>query len=460
MTPNGIFVTGGSGFVGRRLLPMLLAQGRTVVALARPGSRLPDTALTSPASLAVVKGDLLAPETYRDALRACRVVIHLAAATGRAPASAHDRVNVEGTRVLLEACRDAKVSRVLFVSSIAATFPAEARYPYADAKREAERLVSGSGVPFTIVRPTMILGPRAPILSSLGVLARLPVMVFPGDGRTRVQPVHVDDVARQIVDIVQADAFAGETIELGGPDTITIEELVQQIRRATGRATGRVIHLPIGLLAWPLRAAEAAGLGRMLPLTAAQLSSFRYDGVARAGTGSRSTPPLIGIAEMVGAASLSATSMAAPIPSASASAFVAECRVFTRYLLSCEPDAYVQSKYGQALASLPALAPVSRFDQALLRFAGLGSFAARLADSYAALFQQGSALRKRLVLLLAILETRPPFSTRIDDAPGSAGGAVVRLVGHGVTGAIALLAGLLVFVPMRLALGGIPKRTR
>ena len=51
-----------------------------------------------------------------------------------------------------------------------------------------------------------------------------------------------------------------------------------------------------------------------------------------------------------------------------------------------------------------------------------------------------------------------PFSTRIDDAPGSAGGAVARLVGQGVTGAIALLAGLLVFVPMRLALGGIPDR--
>ncbi|HEX5070063.1 MAG TPA: NAD-dependent epimerase/dehydratase family protein [Vicinamibacterales bacterium] len=450
MTQQGIFVTGGTGFVGRRLLPLLAGLDRPMAVLVRGGSAgLPHDRATT-----LVTGDLLAPETYRDALRTCGVVIHLAAATGRASAQALRQVNVDGTRALLGACRDANVSRVLFVSSIAATFPSEARYPYAEAKRAAERLVSDAGIPFTIVRPTIILGPDAPILSSLSGLARLPIVVLPGDGRVRVQPIHVDDVAARLLRIVRDDEFGGETIELGGPETTTMEELVQEIRCASGRPAGRVIHVPLGLLAVPLRAAEAIGLGSVLPITAAQLSSFRYEGVATRPGRRSSETPLTGLASMVGGAPAPAGNAFTPSP-----ALPGECRVFTRYLLGRNPDAYVQAKYTQALAAVPALAPRSRFDEVLIRFAGRGPFAARLADSYASLFQPGSALRKRLVLLLAILETHPPFSTQIDRAPGSASRAAAGIVAHGMLGALSLVAGLLLFLPVRIVRGGIPRKT-
>src|SRR4249920_1843924 len=109
---NGIFVTGGSGFVGARLLVALRSLGRPLWAL----ERSPDS--IGAAGITVVRGDLLAPETYRDALRSCDVVVHLAASTGRASAEEHMRVNARGTEVLLDECRRAGVSKFLFISSI------------------------------------------------------------------------------------------------------------------------------------------------------------------------------------------------------------------------------------------------------------------------------------------------------------------------------------------------------
>ena len=134
---NGIFVTGGSGFVGRPLLAALHHTGRPVTTLTRS-----DTLRDTGDGITVVQGDLLRPETYRAALRSCDVVIHLAATTGRASADEHMRVNARGTEVLVNECRDAGVSKILFVSSIATTFQDITGYHYAKAKRRAEETVS------------------------------------------------------------------------------------------------------------------------------------------------------------------------------------------------------------------------------------------------------------------------------------------------------------------------------
>ena len=120
MTARTVFVTGGGGFVGRRVLAELGRAGWTITALDRSGAL---DGASAPGGT-IVRGDLLAPETYRKAVGSCSVVVHLAAATGRAPASEHQRINAQGTEVLLDACRTTGVSRILFVSSIATTFPA------------------------------------------------------------------------------------------------------------------------------------------------------------------------------------------------------------------------------------------------------------------------------------------------------------------------------------------------
>jgi len=272
---NRIFVTGASGFLGSRLLRTLVTRGMAFVGLDRTGKLAAKGA--SQDGLEVVRGDLLNPQTYREALASTPTVVHMAAATGKASADEHFEVNSRGTETLLEECLQAGVQRFLFISSIAVKFPDKSRYYYAQAKQLAERAVQDSGLDFMILRPTIILGRGSGPLTALDRLARMPVIPVFGDGRVRVQPVFVEDLVACIVAILEQPLFGEEVLELGGPTVLTIEDLLLEIRRAGIGRPGRTVHVPLRPLLMLLGAAERIGF-QGLPLTAGQLSSFRFDG--------------------------------------------------------------------------------------------------------------------------------------------------------------------------------------
>jgi uncharacterized protein YbjT (DUF2867 family) len=159
------------------------------------------------------------------------------------------------------------------------TFPQRASYPYAATKEAAEAAVRASGLAFTVVRPTIILGPGAPVLAGLRRLALLPVIPVFGRRNARVQPIDVDDLAQLLEALLEPGSFQGQTLELGGPEVLGMIDLLQEIRRASrGGSPGRVLRLPLAPIATLLRICAGAGL--RLPLTAGQLSSFASDGVA------------------------------------------------------------------------------------------------------------------------------------------------------------------------------------
>lgn len=435
-----VFVTGGSGFVGRRLVPALAAAGFRVVALDRSGKIAP-----SAPNIAVVKGDLLDPDSYCEALAGSDVVVHLAATTGRASAADHFRVNAGGTDALLKVSKALGVPRFLFVSSIAVTFPNQHGYHYALAKAQAEQAVRDSGLRFLIVRPTMILGRGSPLLSALQKLATLPVAVLPGRGSARVQPVHVDDVVVAILAAIQADAFAGEVVEVGGPTIVPVEDLLRRIRAARLGTPGPMVRLPLWSLQVPLRFAEALGLVRFLPITAGQLSSFRFDGVARPG---RLVLPTA--AQPKDLDSMVDQGMPA---GESRNALDAECDVFTRHLLGRQANDYVRAKYRAAHAGIPLLTARGAFDAFLVRFARRGRFRARLADAHAAVFLPASTLRRKLIALLAILEASPPYHHLIDQpVGGDPFRAMIRLVPAALVVIVSLLAGSLILLPVHAVL--------
>jgi NADH dehydrogenase len=439
-----IFVTGGGGFVGTSLLRALSTiEELTVTALDRSGA----IGAAGPlGTIRCVRGDLVDPASYEQAVSGCDTVVHLAAATGKSSPEQQMRETALGTELLLQVCRREGVSRFLFVSSIAAAFPDKRGYPYAEAKERAELAVAASGLRFVIVRPTMILGDRAPILASLSALANLPFVLVPGSGRVSVQPVAVEDVVRAILTLLRSDRFEGETLEIGGPERLTMEALLQRIRLARKGRSGRAVRIPVGLIQAPLRLAERLGLRRILPATAAQLSSFRQEGTATANwlqqeiaVNGRS------IASMLTAGESREAALVRRINH--------ECRVFTRHLLGTEPDSAVVATYERALASVPELAAVERWDRAQLAIARRGVLLARCADSHAALFARSSALRKRLVMLLAILESRPPYAVDIDSAlGGTMPRAVARVLARGIGSVLTLLAGTLILLPIQLAL--------
>ncbi len=160
---------------------------------------------------------------------------------------------VERCRALIEAARTAGVRRIVHLSVINAA--PDAPTAYFRAKAAVEDLLAVSGVEHGIVRPTITFGPGDILVNNLAwTLRRLPVFGIPGDGRYRVQPVHIDDIADLAVRV--GSMTQNVTVDAAGPDILDFDEFVTLVRRAVGSRT-RLVHVPAGAA---LAAARLIGL--------------------------------------------------------------------------------------------------------------------------------------------------------------------------------------------------------
>lgn len=281
-----VHVTGASGFLGRRVVPRLVARGDTVTALAR--SR---TAADTVARLGAepVAGDLDDPASVDAAFAAsgAEVLVNLASlGFGHAP-------------TIVAAAEEAGLGRAVFVSTTAifTTLPARSKA----VRTAAEAVVRSSALDWTILRPTMIYG--APddrnLARLLRLLRRVPVIPVPGGGDRLQQPVHVDDLAGAIVACLDRPATIGQAYDLAGPEPLTFREVIAAAGAAVGRRP-RVVSVPLGPAVAALRTAE-----RVLPdprLRAEQLERLAEDkafpiDAARRDLGFDPRPFAVGIAE-------------------------------------------------------------------------------------------------------------------------------------------------------------------
>ncbi len=273
-----IFMTGATGVVGRALLARLAGDKRSagknmpqVLVLSRNVSAAPEPAVK------FVTARLGEPETWRRALEGCTEVVHMAAQTGKARPQQFERVNVEGTRNVLEAARAAGVKRFLFVSSVAATYPELEHYPYGRSKRDAEALVRESGLDWAIVRPTIVMSRRAAIWHALAGLASLPVTPVFGGGAARIQPIHADDLAECLASWIDDPSLDRNAYDLGGPEVIAFGEFLRKVRQRKKRGSrGPLLALPGKSAIAVLSVLEKFALP-LLPMTAGQLYAFVYD---------------------------------------------------------------------------------------------------------------------------------------------------------------------------------------
>lgn len=272
---GSIFLTGGAGFLGKRVAARLASGDRELICLIRGAG----TGVSAP-KVECVSGDLRDPKGYRAALAGCETIVHLAALTGKHAPAEYAEVNRDCTRSLIEEARQAGVKRFVFVSTIAVTFRDTSGYPYAQSKLQAEEAVEGSGLAWTIIRPTMIFGEQAPVLQGLSRLASLPLVPIFGDGQVPVQPVFVDDLADCIRDVTFDTGFERQVLEIGGPEVLGIQSLLQRIRRSLDKREAPVCHIPVGPVAACLRCIEPLARS-VLPLTAGQLASFSNPGTSR-----------------------------------------------------------------------------------------------------------------------------------------------------------------------------------
>jgi NADH dehydrogenase len=260
-----VCVFGGTGFLGRRLVQRLAAGGATL----RIAVRSPSSEPTA------VRADVRDRQSVAAALAGADAVVNAVSAYVEKRDVTFDSVHVHGARALAEEAARAGVARLVLVSGIGAD--AQSRSPYIRSRGRGELAVREAFPRATIVRPSAMFGPGDALFAGLADLVRiLPAVPLIGGGRTRLQPVYVDDVADAISRILSRPDTAGQTFELAGPHTYTLRELVGLALRLM-RKQRPLVPLPFALAEIQARLFE---LLPSPPLTTAQVDLLRSDNLA------------------------------------------------------------------------------------------------------------------------------------------------------------------------------------
>ena len=277
MTTVSVF--GGSGFLGQRIVRRLATEGMAVRVVTRDADRA--RAALGAAGLdrvSVFCADVRDQAAVAGAVAGADAVVNAVSAyVDRG--GAFEAVHEQGAKTLAREALAAGVARFVLVSGIGAD--PESSSPYIRSRGRGERLVQEVFPGATIVRPSAMFGPGDALFGTVAQLARvLPVLPLIGDGRTRLQPVYVEDVAEAIARMLVDPATAGKTYELAGPRVYTLRKLFTIALRILRR---RRLLVPI-----PFALAEAqARLFEHLPnppLTTGQVDLLKADNVANAST--------------------------------------------------------------------------------------------------------------------------------------------------------------------------------
>lgn len=288
-----VLVTGATGFIGCRLAEILAAQGIGVVGSGRVAGAMEEARRRrlEACGIPLVAGSITEAAVCAAAVAGCSHVIHLAAAQHEMniPRQTFFDVNVEGTRLLLQASKAAGVTRFVYGSTIGVygdgghaeldeASPVRPLNDYGASKLEAEAVVKEwySRLPTSIARISETYGPGdGRLLKLFSALDRGLFVIF-GDGQNLRQLVYVDDLAAGLSALAVDAKAEGETFLLAGTQTMTTVEMVAHVATALGRST-RVRQLPL----WPMAASAALmesmlrPLGIQSPLHRRRLDFFR-----------------------------------------------------------------------------------------------------------------------------------------------------------------------------------------
>lgn len=241
-----ILVTGGTGFVGPKIVHALRAEEKPVRALVRDPSSSSARTLSA-WGCEVFQGDATNPESLRRATEGAEAVVHLIALIAGKPEE-FERVMSQGTRDLVTAAKEAGVSRFVLMSALGTTEESKDLVPYYRSKWDMEQTVKASGIEHVIFRPSFVFGKDGGILPIFMRQVRYsPVTPVVGSGTRRLQPIWVDDVAAFFARSLSAEEASNRTFDLGGPDRVTWNELYDRIKRTLGKRR-TTLHVPVGLM--------------------------------------------------------------------------------------------------------------------------------------------------------------------------------------------------------------------
>jgi uncharacterized protein YbjT (DUF2867 family) len=239
-----VLVTGGTGFVGPKVVQAIIGAGHDVRALARSRKSGANAAALG---AEVVEGDLTDAASLRIAVQGVDAVVHLVAIR-QGKREQFQRVMAQGTHDLLAAAREAGVARFVHMSALGVSEATKDLVPYYGAKWEQERMVESASLPYVIFRPSFVFGGDGGILPTFRRIAKVaPVTPITGSGRQRIQPIWIGDVASYFAQSLTKAEATNRTFELGGPDVVTWNEFWERLKRALGVRRPSV-HVPMGFM--------------------------------------------------------------------------------------------------------------------------------------------------------------------------------------------------------------------
>ena len=272
-----ILLTGSTGYVGSYVLKQLTAQlsAGQVLALVRSSQK---ASRLQAIGARIVLGDVTSPNELRDAMQGVDTVIHLAAVNRDRGDVTMDRVNRQGTINVVDAAKAAGVKHIVALVGLGAG--PDKPYPLAKTQGVGIDYLMKSGVPYTVLEASVIFGAGDEFLNTLAGLARIPpVMVVPGDGKSKFQPIAAQDVASCVVRALEPARHAqvlNKRLQICGSEVLTLEQIIDAIlaEMKLGRAK---IHMPVPILK------IAVGVMDVLPkppVTPSLLAQLGVDNVA------------------------------------------------------------------------------------------------------------------------------------------------------------------------------------
>ena len=238
-----IFVAGATGFVGKHVCLALRERGHELRLLVHQRKG------TTESGIEYIEGDVTRLESFASGMSDYDAAINLVGIIREFPlkGATFERLHVQATANILAAAQSSGIRRYLQMSALGARPNAVSAYH--QTKWRAEESVRGSGLEWTIFRPSLIFGPQDAFVNMLAAQLRLaPIMPVIGSGSYRLQPIHADDVARCFALALEMPETIGQTYELCGNDRLGYVELLDTIATVMGRPAPRKPQLPLGLM--------------------------------------------------------------------------------------------------------------------------------------------------------------------------------------------------------------------
>ncbi len=270
-----IFIAGSTGFVGRHLVREASMKGIPMRCFVRDPSRLKEFSQ----NIETVKGDILMPETLKGTMEGVKLVVHLVGIMEERDGNTFYGVHVKGTENLVNEAKRSGVGHFFYQSALGASFQGET--PYQRTKAQAEEIVKTSGIPFTIFRPSLIIGKGDGFTERMvRLISSLPLVPVPGNGMARFQPLSIRDWIRAFMSVIDNPDARGRIYEFGGPEHLTFNGILG-IMMDILSIKKPVIHIPLWMVKMGLPLSAILKLtGKDLPLpTMDQLRLLSMDNI-------------------------------------------------------------------------------------------------------------------------------------------------------------------------------------